>query len=51
MKIQSAIAALILGGMLASHGLPAATAYLVYIGEIVAPVQPYVSSIEESLAQ
>ncbi|HZF84687.1 MAG TPA: DoxX family protein [Burkholderiaceae bacterium] len=27
-----------IGGMLASHGLPAATAYLVYVGEIVAPV-------------
>ena len=26
------------GGMLASHGLPSALAYLVYIGEIVAPV-------------
>lgn len=25
------------GGMLASHGLPSALAYLVYIGEIVAP--------------
>ena len=27
-----------IGGMLASHGLPAALAYLVYVGEIVAPV-------------
>ena len=26
------------GGMLASHGLPSALAYLVYVGEIVAPV-------------
>jgi len=26
------------GGMLASHGLPAALAYLTYVGEIVAPV-------------
>ena len=25
------------GGMLASHGLPSALAYLVYVGEIVAP--------------
>ena len=27
-----------IGGMLASHGLPAALAYLTYVGEIVAPV-------------
>jgi len=27
-----------IGGMLASHGLPAVLAYLVYVGEIVAPV-------------
>jgi putative oxidoreductase len=27
-----------IGGMLASHGLPAAMAYLVYVGEILAPV-------------
>jgi putative oxidoreductase len=27
-----------LSGMLASHGLPGAVAYLVYIGEVVAPV-------------
>jgi len=26
------------GGMLASHGLPAALAYLTYVGEIIAPV-------------
>ena len=27
-----------IGGMLASHGLPGVLAYLVYVGEIVAPV-------------
>jgi putative oxidoreductase len=27
-----------IGGMLASHGLPAALAYLIYVGEIIAPV-------------
>jgi len=27
-----------IGGMLAAHGVPSAVAYLVYIGEVVAPV-------------
>ena len=35
-KISSGVSGV--GGMLASHGLPSALAYLVYIGEIVAPV-------------
>ena len=35
-KISSGVSGV--GGMLASHGLPNALAYLVYIGEIVAPV-------------
>ena len=35
-KISSGVSGV--GGMLASHGLPSVLAYLVYIGEIVAPV-------------
>ncbi|MGJ7489873.1 DoxX family protein [Variovorax sp. ZT4R33] len=35
-KLSSGVSGV--GGMLASHGLPSALAYLVYIGEIVAPV-------------
>lgn len=35
-KISSGVSGV--GGMLASHGLPSALAYLVYVGEIVAPV-------------
>lgn len=35
-KISSGVSGV--GGMLASHGLPSALAYLVYIGEIVAPL-------------
>jgi putative oxidoreductase len=35
-KISSGVSGV--GGMLASHGLPSALAYLVFIGEIVAPV-------------
>ena len=34
-KLSSGVSGV--GGMLASHGLPSALAYLVYVGEIVAP--------------
>jgi putative oxidoreductase len=35
-KISSGVSGV--GGMLASHGLPSALAYLVYVGEVVAPI-------------
>jgi len=35
-KITSGVSGV--GGMLASHGLPSALAYLVYVGEVVAPI-------------
>lgn len=35
-KISSGVSGM--GGMLASHGLPSVLAYLVYVGEIVAPI-------------